>query len=74
MTYGGASRKVSQDILMKNLGDQPHSGMYPNSPPIACSNAAAFLSPMLKGKQRKKGKPGYLLTGGINTKDAARLV
>ena len=72
--YGDTAPQLVQYRLGEYLRYQPHSCMQAYLASIGCSDARALLPAMLQGKKRKKGKAGYILIGGIDTENTARLV
>jgi hypothetical protein len=74
VTDGNIPGKLTQRILIEYLGHQPHISVNLELFTISGGNTSAFLTAVLKGEQSKKGKPSYILMGGINTNNAATFV
>jgi hypothetical protein len=66
--------EMTQRVLIEYLRNQPHGGIYVEVFAVAGSDTGALLPAVLKGKQGKKGKAGYLLIGSIDTKNATAFV
>jgi hypothetical protein len=56
------------------LRDQTHIAVELNLFTISSGDTGAFLTAVLKCEECKEGKPSYVLTRRINTKDAAFFV
>lgn len=74
MTDSDIAWKVSEDVFIEDLRDQPHVGIKINAISLSGSYTSTFLASMLKSIQGKIGKPCYILTRTMNPKYATRLV
>ena len=74
VTDGNVAAQLAEGIFIKDLGDQAHIAVELDFLAVGSCDTGAFLAAVLEGKECKKGKPGYVLTGTVNTKDAAFFV
>jgi len=65
---------LAEGIFIEYLGDEAHIAIELNLLTVGGGDTGAFLAAVLKSEECKKGKPGYVLTGTVNTKDAAFFV
>ncbi len=71
MTDGHMATELAERFFGEDLSHQAHPGVNADCPAIGGGNTAAFLTPVLQGKEGKIGKAGYIFIGGINTENAA---
>ena len=71
MTDGHTASEVAERFFGEDLSHQAHPGVNVEFFAIGGGNTAAFLTPVLQGKEGKIGKAGYIFIGGINTENAA---
>jgi hypothetical protein len=71
VAYRDVSPEEGEVLFIEDLGDEAHTGAKVELLAIACGDACAFLSPVLKGVETVKGDAGYIVARRVNPEYSA---